>query len=183
MLQVNFYPFPLLKTEHCILRKIEQEDAPEILFLRSDKHIMRYLDREPMTSFEEAQIFISKIDESLSIGNGISWGICLGDNPKLIGKIGLWRIIKEHHRAEIGYALHPHLWEKGIMSEVLKEVIRYGFDELKLHSIEANVNPKNEASIKLLERQNFVREAYFKENYYYKGIFLDSAIYSLIAPE
>lgn len=183
MLQVNFYPFPLLKTERCILRKIEQEDAPEILFLRSDKHIMRYLDREPMTSLEEAQIFISKIDESLSIGNGISWGICLGDNSKLIGKIGLWRIIKEHHRAEIGYALHPHLWEKGIMSEVLKEVIRYGFDELKLHSIEANVNPKNEASIKLLERQNFVREGYFKENYYYKGIFLDSAIYSLIAPE
>jgi ribosomal-protein-alanine N-acetyltransferase len=59
-------------------------------------------------------------------------------------------------------------------------VLKYGFEVLKLHSIEANVNPENIASIKLLEKNNFVREAYFRENYFYNGKFLDSAIYSLV---
>ncbi len=54
---------------------------------------------------------------------------------------------------------------------------------MNLHSIEANVNPGNTASIKLLEKNNFTREAYFKENYFYDGKFLDTAIYSLLATE
>ncbi|MDO8550886.1 MAG: GNAT family protein [Ignavibacteria bacterium] len=53
---------------------------------------------------------------------------------------------------------------------------------MKLHSIEGTVNPNNLPSIKLLEKNNFIREAYFKENFYYNGKFLDTAIYSLINP-
>ncbi len=183
MLHANFRPFPVLKTERCLLRQTVQEDAPEILVLRSDKTIMQYLDKEPLTSIAEAQIFIAGIELSLNNATGISWGICLHRDHRLIGNVGLWRLIKEHYRAEIGYVLHPGFWNKGIMSEVLKEVIRYGFESLGLHSIEANVNPKNKASIGLLEKHGFIREAYFKENYYFKGTFLDSVIYSLIAPK
>jgi ribosomal-protein-alanine N-acetyltransferase len=54
---------------------------------------------------------------------------------------------------------------------------------MDLHSIEAIVNPDNKASIKLLERNSFTREAYFKENYFYDGKFLDSAVYSLLISE
>ncbi|MGE5859464.1 MAG: GNAT family N-acetyltransferase, partial [Ignavibacteria bacterium] len=61
--------------------------------------------------------------------------------------------------------------------------LNYGFKVMNLHSIEANVNPDNKASIRLLERNNFTREAYFKENYFYNGKFLDSAIYSLLISE
>jgi ribosomal-protein-alanine N-acetyltransferase len=71
---------------------------------------------------------------------------------------------------------------KGIMQEALSAVLNYGFELLKLHSVEANVNPNNVSSIKLLERNGFVREAYFKENYYYNNQFLDTAIYSLLTP-
>jgi ribosomal-protein-alanine N-acetyltransferase len=59
-------------------------------------------------------------------------------------------------------------------------VLYYGFEFMKLHSVEANVNPDNTPSIKLLERNNFSREAYFKENYFYDGKFLDTVIYSLL---
>ena len=180
MLQVDFQPFPILYTERCLLRKIVQEDAPEILLLRSEPSIMQYLDRDPMTSLDEARSFITRIEESLSQGMGITWGICLHNSTELIGKIGLWRLIKEHYRAEIGYTLHPGFWGKGIMTEVLQEVIRYGFKELGLHSLEANVNPSNLASIKLLKKQGFIQEGYFRESYFYNGTFLDSAIFSLI---
>ena len=69
------------------------------------------------------------------------------------------------------------------MSEVLDTIIDYGFTKIGLHSIEANVNPENQASIRLLEKHGFAREAYFRENYYFNGNFLDSAIYSLIKPK
>ena len=98
----------------------------------------------------------------------------------MIGMAGLWRIMKEHHRAEIGYTLLPELWNKGLMSEVLKKIIHFGFYEINLHSIEANINPENLASKKVLEKAGFKQEAYFRQNYFYNGQFLDSAIYSLI---
>jgi ribosomal-protein-alanine N-acetyltransferase len=69
------------------------------------------------------------------------------------------------------------------MQEALLKVINYGFKVINLHSIEANVNPGNAASIKLLEKNKFVREAYFKENYFYNGKFLDTVIYSLLNAE
>ena len=89
-------------------------------------------------------------------------------------------MLPEHYRAEIGYMLNPAYQGKGIMSEALSIIIQYGFNNIGLHSIEANANPANQASIKLLEKIGFVREGYFKENYYFNGNFLDSAIYSLI---
>jgi ribosomal-protein-alanine N-acetyltransferase len=68
------------------------------------------------------------------------------------------------------------------MQEAMTVVLEYGFNTIKLHSVEANVNPNNTRSIQLLEKNGFVREAYHRENYYYNGHFLDSAIYSLIDP-
>jgi len=64
----------------------------------------------------------------------------------------------------------------------MEKVLAFGFIELHLHSIEANVNPGNAASIRLLERNHFTREAYFRENFFYNGKFLDTVIYSKLAP-
>ncbi len=68
------------------------------------------------------------------------------------------------------------------MQEALTAVLEYGFRTIGLHSVEANVDKENLASIRLLERNNFTREAHFKENYYFNGRFIDSVIYSLLAP-
>ncbi|MGK0366715.1 MAG: ribosomal-protein-alanine N-acetyltransferase [Saprospiraceae bacterium] len=85
-----------------------------------------------------------------------------------------------HFRTEIGYILHPDYWRKGLMSEALQTIVGYAFTKTKLHSIEANVSVDNKASMALLEKNGFVKEAHFKENYYYDGNFLDSIIYSLV---
>ena len=68
------------------------------------------------------------------------------------------------------------------MDEALKAVLHYGFYTMKLHSVEANIDPENATSKKLLERNGFIREAYYKENYFFEGKFIDSAIYSLLTP-
>jgi len=155
----------------------------ELFRLRSDKNIMRFIDRPPATSLKDAMDLVRKIDEALISNDAITWAITMKNYEPLVGTIGFWRIMKEHHRAEIGYLLDTELQGKGIMQEAITAVLDYGFSIMKLHSVEANVNPDNTASIKLLERKNFVKEAYFKENYYYNGRFLDSVIYSLLTPE
>ena len=85
---------------------------------------------------------------------------------------------KEHYRAEIGYVLNPAFWKKGIMKEAILAVLGYGFDVMHLHSIEANINPGNAASAGVLEATGFIKEAYFKEDFFFDGTFRDTIIYS-----
>lgn len=182
MLHPGFRPFPELITERLKLGRITKNDVDELFLLRSNPNTMQYIDRPPAQTPDDAHKLIRVIEDLLAAGDGITWGIYLKDQPELIGTIGLWRIIKEHHRAEIGYLLHPAWQRKGLTHEALIKVLEYGFSVLKLHSVEANVNPLNKASICLLEKNGFVREAWFKENYYYNGVFKDTLIYSLLTP-
>ena len=180
MLALNFDPFPVLSTERLLLRRVTQEDVNEIFFLRSDKEVLEYLAKDPVTSIEQVSLFIKSINELEDNNNAVTWGITLKENGNLIGTICYWNLAKEHYRAEMGYALHPDLQGKGIMQEAIRAVLRYGSENMKLHSVEARVDPANTSSIKLLERNNFIREGLFKEDYFYNGSFLNTAVYSLI---
>ncbi|HOZ77554.1 MAG TPA: GNAT family N-acetyltransferase [Ferruginibacter sp.] len=182
MLKPNFEPFPVIVTSRLLLREVTIADAADLFFLRSDAAVLKYLDKEPEKSVDETIALINQVKKNKEDGDGILWGITLKDSNILVGSICYWRMQKEHYRAEIGYALHPAQQGKGIMDEAIKAVLQYGFETMQLHSVEANVNPANEASMKLLERNGFVKEAHFRENYYYNGQFLDSVIFSLITP-
>lgn len=166
-----------------MLRRMTDADAPELLFLRSDDKVMHFIGREKTKTVEEAATFIEKINASVDTNEAIMWGIALADDPDtLIGTICYWNILKDHYRAEIGYILHPDHWNKGLMKEAVQAVIDFGFTGKKLHSIEGHINPDNIVSGIVLERCGFTRDAYFKENFCFRGKFFDSAVYSLLAP-
>lgn len=180
MLDINFTPFPNLETERLYLRRISKEDVNEIFALRSNKETMKYVPRPLAKTEEEALQHIALIDSKIENNEGINWAITLKGNPKLIGIIGHYRIKSEHFRAEIGYMLLPEYQGKGIVSEAIKETVRYGFEIMKLHSIEAIIDPENFASGRVLQKNGFVKEAHLKENEYYNGRFLDTVIYSIL---
>jgi ribosomal-protein-alanine N-acetyltransferase len=184
VLPIQLTPFPELRIERLLLRELTAADAPTLLVQRSDTRIMQYLDREPDTTLAETMALLELIKRNVTDNAGITWGIVKrGTEDVVIGTIGFWRMIPEHHRAEIGYGLHPDHWQQGIMSEAMAAVLAFGFQVLKLHSVEANVNPQNEASRRLLEKHGFVQEAHFRQRYFFRGQFLDSSIYSLLTPE
>jgi len=179
MLEVNFTPFPDITTERLLLRRMTQEDTDEIFFLRSNEEVMNYIDRPRAVTIQDAKDFLGIIDKSLEGNDGITWGITLKDKPaKLIGTIGYWRLKKEHYRAEIGYMLNPVFWKKGIMKEAILAVLDFGFTTMLLHSIEANINSGNVASASILEATGFIKEAHFKEDFFFDGTFRDTIIYS-----
>lgn len=181
MLTLSFHPFPVLSTERLILRQVNKGDANETFFLRSDERVLQFLGMAPAASIEEDLLFIKKINELESNNEAITWGIILKGSERLFGTICYWNITKEHFKAELGYALHPDLHGTGIMQEALSEVLKFGFSTIKLHSIEAKVDPLNASSIKLLNRNNFIKEGLFKEDYFYNRKFLDTAVYSLLS--
>ena len=179
MWELPFLDFRELNSERVHLRKLDlAKDVASIYKIRSNPDVLKYIDRDPPTNESEIVDFINLINSGFETSENISWGITLKGNDTVIGIMGYWRITKEHHRGEIGYTLHPDYWRKGIMDETMKLVLPFAFKEMKLHSIEANINPENDRSRQLLLRNGFVKEAYFRENYYAKGKFLDSEIYS-----
>ena len=178
---VNFNPFPELRTTRLSLRQLNHNDDAEMFVLRGDPQIMKYIHRPIAKTIAEAASVIDMKNEKISNNESINWAITLTGSDRLIGFIGYVRMTKENYRAEIGYLLHADHQGTGVMQEAIECVIQYGFKTLGLHSIEAVVSPENIASIKLLERNKFVREAYFKENEFYNGRFNDTAIYSLLA--
>ncbi len=183
MLHIQFDPFPELSTHRLVLRRMVANDAERLYQLRSDPRVMQYIDRPLMTSLDDAYPFLAKNDEYIENQEGINWAICLKDENLLIGNICLWHFSKENYRAELGYSLMPQYWHRGIMSEAMQAVLRYGFETMKAHSIEADTNPINIDSCKTLELNGFKREGYFKEKYYWQGEFRDSAVYSLLRSE
>lgn len=180
MLEVNFNPFPELRTDRLLLRKISLADQQEVFTLRSNREVMKYIPRPLVKTMDDAKAHIEKILLVTENKEGINWVMADPTTNKLIGIIGLFRIIKENYRAEVGYMMLPEWQHKGIMQEALQKVIEYGFNEMKLHSIEAIIDGANTASSKLLEKNKFRKEAEFKENCFFEGTFLDSIVYSLV---
>ncbi|WP_395049318.1 GNAT family N-acetyltransferase [Flavobacterium sp.] len=180
MLNITFSPFPNLETERLQLRRVANEDVNEIFALRSDKETMKYIPRPLVKTKEDALEHIALIDSKIENNEGINWAITLKNDSKLIGLIGHYRIKPEHYRAEIGYMLLPKYQGKGIITEAIKEVVKYGFEKMKLHSIEAVIDPENLISEKVLLKNGFVKEAHLKENECFEGRFLDTVIYSVL---
>ena len=182
MTNLNFNPFPELKTEHLILRQFIPEDAEDLFALRSDKEIMKFICRPIAQTVADALALIQQMNEGITNQESISWAVCQKKDSKAIGSIGFVRMKKEHYRAEIGYLLSTKHQGRGFMKEALTSVVDYGFKNMKLHSVEAILDPNNKASIALLERNKFRKEAHFKEDFFYNGKFFDSLVYSRLSP-
>lgn len=180
MLVLSFDPFPTLTTDRFVLRNVSPNDVNEMFVMRSDPRIIPH--RLPCQSSDEAMAYIQKLHDEQAIGKSITWVIQLKENPKLIGTVCFWNIQPEYDRAEIGYALLTDYHRQGIMTEVLPPVLKYGFETMKLHSVEGHVDPTNAGSVKVLERNGFVREGHFKENCKFPdGRYRDTYVYSLLA--
>jgi ribosomal-protein-alanine N-acetyltransferase len=178
--EIYFNNFPSLESERLILRKLELTDASEVQLIRSDEKVMIYMDSERQMTLQHSENFISNKLKMYEERTGIFWAIIEKSTNKFMGDFAFFKIDNKNSRAEIGYTLKPEFWGNGFMKEAMLNVFNFGFSDLKLHSLEANINPQNDNSRAILTKMGFQKEAYFRENYYYNGDYLDSEIYSLL---
>lgn len=178
MLAINFSPFHNLESERLLLRRLATADVDELFKMRSNADMMKFIPRPLHETTADTLEQIALINSRIESNEAINWAITRKNNPKLIGIIGFYRMKPEHFRAEIGYMLLNEYQGKGISTEAINEVVKYGFEVMKLHSIEAVIDPRNIASEKVLQKNGFIKEGHFKECEFFDGHFLDQVIYS-----
>jgi RimJ/RimL family protein N-acetyltransferase len=174
---------PTLNTSRLSLRWISATDVDDFYAIYSHPEVMRYWSTPPLPDRNAAGKLISEIHEGFARRELLKWGIALRSDDTLIGSITLFHLDFTHRRTEIGYALGRPYWGKGYMQETLKAVISYAFEELDLHRIEADVDPRNTASIRTVERLGFQREGYLRERWQVNGEIQDALFYGLIRPD
>jgi ribosomal-protein-alanine N-acetyltransferase len=172
MIDFSFTPFPFLTTENYSLRNLTPADEQDIFALRSSDEINKYLDRPKAHTLDDARNFINKITNGIAENEAIFWVVTPKDESKFLGSICLWKISREEAKAEIGFELLPENHGKGIMQEVIPKILQFGFEEMKLETIEAELSPRNLKSVRLLEKNNFKLAAVNEQN-------SDSVVYAL----
>jgi len=175
--------FPYLETEHFLLRRIEVSDANEVFQYFSHDEVTKYYDLDTFKDISEATRLIENWQKRFAKQEGIRWGIATKSDNKIIGSCGFHNWEKEHSKAEIGFEVTPEYWQQGVMSEVLKVVLPYGFEMMGLYRIEAFYDPQNTASKMTLEKVGFIYEGNLRKSSFEKGRYCDAAVCSILKEE
>lgn len=174
---------PTISGEKVSLRWLTENDIDSLLTIFSDREVMRYWSSPAMNERGEAVEYLADIHKFFRRGELFQWGVALNENDLIIGTCTLAAIDKQNRRAEIGYALRRDYWGKGLMRDALEALIDYAFNNMNLHRIEADVDPRNASSIRSLERLGFMREGFLRERWIVNGEIQDALFYGLLKKE
>ena len=172
-----------LETPRLRLRPYAPSDAGDVFALFSDPAVMRYWSSAPWTDLQQAHDFLARDAASLAQGTSARLGIVRKDDGALIGNCTLFAFDAACRRAETGYVLSPAAWGHGYAHEAVGALLDWGFDKLDLNRVEADIDPRNAASARALERLGFVREGHLRERWIVNGEVCDSFIYGLLRAE
>lgn len=169
-----------LATERLLLRALKPADAEAIFAMFSDPEVVRYWSSTPWTDMNQAREYIASAEQDLLSGSALRFGIEVAATGQLAGQIVLHHFDSGNRRCEVGYALAPAHWRKGYLTEALRAMLDYGFTALQLNRVEADIDPRNVASAKPLERLGFRQEGLLRERWIVGGEICDTAFYGLL---
>jgi ribosomal-protein-alanine N-acetyltransferase len=179
-----FADLPELETERLLLRKMRLDDAEAMFAYASDPEVTRYVLWDTHRSVEDSEEFLRQATEGYERGDFGGWGVVLKDSGAFIGTCGLDAgYAPEHARAELGYVLSREHWGRGLMSEAVREVIRFGFERLELNRMEARCIAANTASARVMEKAGMTYEGTLREREFIKGAYRDMKLYSILKRE
>jgi len=174
---------PTIAAERVHLRWLTRGDVDALYDVFSDPDVMRYWSSPPLQDREAAGRLLQQIQDHFERRDLFQWGVALNGDDRVIGTCTLCRLDAINKRAEIGFALGRTSWGCGYMSEALAALFGLAFDEMQLRRIEADVDPRNGASIRLLERLGFEREGHLRERWLVNGEVQDALFYGLLRRE
>lgn len=169
----------VLETERLMLRWLDHGDAAAQFAIFSDPAVMRFIN-EPWTRIEQADETITRLLAGYHDGSGLTFGVILRQSGELIGNVNLHRFFDMNRRCEIGYALASAHQGRGYATEALTALIGHAFAALEQNRIEADIDPRNLASARVLERLGFCKEGHMRERWIVDGKKQDSAFYGLL---
>lgn len=170
-----------IKTKRLIIKPISLNDVHHMFEYRAHENVARFQSFRPKT-MADVEAFIKNNPFEFNTEN--SWfqlGVFL--NQMLIGDIGIHFVGPENKQCEIGYTIGEAYQKKGYGKESVWGITNYLFKEMNKHRISASLDPKNEASIALLESLGFRKEGLFKKSVLNNGIWEDDLVYAKLNEE
>jgi RimJ/RimL family protein N-acetyltransferase len=174
---------PTLETPRLRLRWMTEADVPALFELFSHPEVTRYWSWPAYTEVAQAEKLLRNIHQCFAERSLFQWGFARREDNRVVGTCTLAELSGQHRRASLGYALNRAYWGHGYGREAVSRVVEFGFTALELHRLEADVDPRNAGSIKVLEAVGFQREGYQRERYFLNGEKQDAVLYGLLRPE
>ena len=174
---------PTLDAPRVRLRWVTADDVDAIYAVFSDPRMMRFWSSPAMKERAEAEVYVSKIHEGFQAKSLFQWGIELTQERRLLGTCTLFHLDPGNAKAELGYGLGSAYWGKGYMQEALGALLDFAFGTLRLRRLEADVDPRNDNSLRILGKLGFQREGLLRERWNVAGEIQDTAFYGLLAKE
>lgn len=175
-----FARLPEVETPRLILRKMTMADAQDMYDYSRDPRVSEHVLWDAHRSIQDSRAYLRYIQRQYRNNEPSSWGIELKETGHLVGTIGYMWWNRENRSAEVGYSLARAQWNKGLMTEALRAVIRFGFEEMNLHRIEAQHETSNPASGRVMEKVGMRQEGVLRGRLYNKGKFVDVALYAIL---
>lgn len=171
-----------MNTERLIIREVEWGDLDDIFILESNPEVDEFNtlgipDNKNVTK-EHLRPFI--LDQKAKVRKKYCWTIRLLPNDEFIGLAGMTLTADRFKMGEIWYNLMPMHWGNGYATEIAKRLIRFGFEDLKLHRIEAGVATENKRSIKVLEKAGMSIEGIRRKILPIRGKWVDNYHYAIL---
>lgn len=174
---------PVLNTPRWVLRPITSADTQAVFELFSDPEVTRYWGHPALRNIPEAEAWVARTVEGFRDQSLLEWAIAESAGAPLIGTACLSDWNRTHRRATIGYALRRDRWGQGIISEILPTLLGFAFRKMHLHRVEAEVDPRNHASIRRLEQLGFQLEGRMRERHISDEAIQDELMYALLASD
>ncbi len=174
---------PTLVTSNLHLRALTRADVPALFSIFGNPEVTRYWSHPALPTEDDAAKLLDHIMSGFKTRSLFQWGLARRDDNVVIGTCTLAGLDHGHRRAELGFALARVQWGQGLMAEMLPILVDFAFGPLSLHRLEADVDPRNTASLRTLERLGFRKEGYLRERYHVGGETQDSVLLGLLASE
>lgn len=171
---------PTVTASHVALRWLTGADVEALYAIFSHPAVMRYWSTAPMSEAGQARALLADVHEGFRSRRLFQWGVVRLEDDRVIGTCTLFNIQEGQGRAEVGFALGHDYWGRGCMSEALAALIGFSFGTIGLRRLEADVDPRNAGSLRMLERLGFRREGLLRERWKVNGELQDSVILGLL---
>ncbi len=179
-LSLFFDHHPTLETERLRLRQLAMSDAHDLHEYYSDPETAIYVPFTAFSSIAKTEELLGRVTASFEKRESIMFGIERKSDGKIMGITDIYRLSLQHHRMELGWGLARAYWGFGYVTEAVREFIRFAFEEMGMHRIEAECQTDNIRSIRVAEGCGMTREATRVENEINKGRFVSNYVYAII---
>jgi ribosomal-protein-alanine N-acetyltransferase len=163
-----------VRTERLRLRPASEADLEPLHSILGDRAAMAYWSTPPHRDIEQTREWLAAMI-AIASGEGEDFVVELDD--RVIGKVGLFRF------PEIGFIFHPGVWGRGFATEALRAVLDRTFAVHRLPAVEADVDPRNQPCLKLLDRLGFIEVGRARRTWFVEEQWCDSVYLRLAAPQ